>query len=337
VLAEVELAGISSCVPKRVVTNKELEALVDTSDEWIIKRTGIRSRHIAVEETANSMAGLACKRALASAGISKEAVGIIIACTVTGENLTPSMAGSVQKALGVKTCAAMDVSAGCTGFIYGLITAASLMHTLKAEAALVVASETLSKYADWSDRATCVLFGDGAGAAVLTRSEKPMMHFPMLCASPDEADVIVIKKEERPTPFNKKINTNTEYLRMKGREVFEYAVSAMEDALNALSLKCGSKPFTKIIPHQANAKIIDYVARAMNLRPEQFFVNIDEYANTSSATIPTALADAYQSGWLEEGDRVALVGFGSGLTSGGVVIDWTMPKKRSGENGRTYN
>jgi len=327
-LAPVEIAGVASCVPEKVVTNHELEKLVETSDEWISKRTGIKKRHIAVGETAVSMAVRASADALASSGIGKDDIGLIVACTVSGDNLTPAMASSVQRALEIPHCAALDISAGCTGFVYALVTAASLMDTLGADNALVVSSETLSKYTDWTDRATCVLFGDGAGAVVLKRSDKPRMHYPILNAVPDTDDAIVIKKEARTTPFGPPADDKKEYIRMKGSEVFTYASGVMEDTLRRLLELCGDKPYTKIIPHQANEKIIDYVMRTMRLDREQFFVNISEYANTSSATIPIAMADAYRAGWLRQGDRVALVGFGSGLTSGGVVIDWTMPNKK---------
>ena len=324
-LAPVEIAGVASCVPARVVTNFELEKLVDTSDEWISKRTGIKTRHIAVEETAVGMAAQASAEALAMSGVGKDDIGLIVACTVSGDNLTPAIASSVQRALDIPRCAAMDISAGCTGFIYALVTAASLMDTLGVNSAIVTASEVLSRYLDWTDRSTCVLFGDGAGAVVLTRSAEPHVFYPVLNAIPDTDDAIVIKKEARSTPFGLPVDGRMEYIRMKGSEVFTYASGVMEDTLRRLLELCGDKPYTKIIPHQANEKIIDYVMRTMRLDREQFFVNISEYANTSSATIPIAMADAYRAGWLRQGDRVALVGFGSGLTSGGVVIDWTMP------------
>ena len=322
-----EIAGVASCIPKKIVTNVELESLVETSDEWITKRTGIRTRHVAVEETATGMAAASAEQALAMSGVPKESVGLIVACTITGEDLTPSMASSVQKALGISSCAAYDVSAGCTGFIYALVSAASLMDALNADAAIVVASEAMSRYTDWSDRSTCVLFGDGAGAVVLRRSDKPHVLYPVLNAAPDMDDVIVLKKDARSTPFSKAENTETQYIRMKGADVFTYAVGVLEDTLKQLYARCGDKPFTKIIPHQANEKIIDYVMRTMRMRREAFFINIAEYANTSSATIPIALCDAWNAGWLRAGDRVALAGFGSGLTSGGVVIDWTIPNR----------
>ena len=324
-LAPVTIAGIGKCVPEKTVTNVELESLVETSDEWISKRTGIRSRHVVTEETATSMAISAARDALAMSGLNPNEIGAIVACTITGDDLTPSLAGRVQKALGIASCAAMDVSAGCTGFVYALVSAASLMDTLNKDAAIVVASEVMSKYTDWTDRSTCVLFGDGAGALVLRRSEIAHLLYPILEAVPDTDDVIVVKKENRSTPFTADYNVQRESIRMKGADVFTYAVGVMESTLHRLAEQCGDRPFTKIVPHQANEKIIDFVVRSMHMSREQFFVNISTYANTSSASIPIALCDAWESGWLNAGDRVALVGFGSGLTSGGAVIDWTIP------------
>ena len=326
-LAPVSITGIGKCVPEKVVTNDDLAKIVETSDEWISKRTGIRSRHVAVEETAIGLAVSAAKDALAMSGEKPERVGVIVACTITGEELTPSLAGQVQKALGIPVCAAMDVSAGCTGFVYALVTAASLMDALQQDVAIVVASEIMTKYCDWTDRSTCVLFGDGAGAVVLKRCEVAHLLHPILSATPDVDDVIVVKKEARDTPFTAEATPVRESIRMKGADVFTYAVGVLENTLNELSARCGDHPIDKIVPHQANEKIIDFVIRTMKFGRDQFFVNIATYANTSSASIPIALCDALESGWLNAGDRIAICGFGSGLTSGGAVIDWTIPSK----------
>jgi len=327
-LAPVSITGIGKCVPEKVVTNDELTKFVETSDEWISKRTGIRARHVAVEETAIGLAISAAKDALAMSCESPERVGVIVACTITAEELTPSLAGRVQHALNIPSCAAMDVSAGCTGFVYALVTAASLMDTLQKDVAIVVASEVMTKYCDWTDRSTCVLFGDGAGAVVLKRSEVARLLCPILSATPDVDDVIVVKKEARSTPFTGAVESKHESIRMKGADVFTYAVGVLENTLSELSAYCGDRPIDKIVPHQANEKIIDFVIRTMKFRREQFFVNIANYANTSSASIPIALCEAMESGWLSAGDRVAIVGFGSGLTSGGAVIDWTIQNKK---------
>ncbi len=327
-IAPVSITGIGKCVPEKVVTNDDLTKLVETSDEWISKRTGIRARHVAVEETAIDLAINAAKSALDMSGERPEDIGVIVACTITGEELTPSLAGRVQRALDIPVCAAMDVSAGCTGFVYALVTAASLMDTLHKDVAIVVASEVMTKYCDWTDRSTCVLFGDGAGAVVLRRSEVAHLLHPILSATPDVDDVIVVKKEVRSTPFTGEVETKRESIRMKGADVFTYAVGVLENTLSELSARCVDHPIDKIVPHQANEKIIDFVIRTMKFRREQFFVNIANYANTSSASIPIALCEAMESGWLHAGDRVAIVGFGSGLTSGGAVIDWTITNKK---------
>lgn len=322
-IAPVKIVGIASSLPKRIVTNHDLEQLVDTSDAWITKRTGISTRRIASEESAVGMGQKAAALAIEQAGIDKNDIGLIVSSTLTCEYITPSMASLIQKELDID-CACMDISAGCTGFVYALITAASLMETLRLDTALVVASEALSNYVDWTDRATCVLIGDGAGAVVLRRSATPHICCPTLGGTPDREESLLIKRERRKTPFKRTGRIKKQYLRMKGQEVFAFATAAVEDTLHKLLKQCGDKPFTKVIPHQANEKIIDYVIRKMDMHREQFFLNIGEYANTSSASIPIAMRDAYEKGWLKKGDRVALVGFGAGLTSGGVVIDWAI-------------
>ena len=322
-IASAQIAGIGSVLPEKIVTNFDMEKLVDTSDEWITKRTGIHTRRIATQETAIDMAADASAKALDMAGIDKDDIGLIVGCTFTSEMLTPAMASYVAKVLDIE-CATMDISAGCTGFITGVITAASLMDSLGLKAAIVVSSETLSKFVDWTDRSTCVLFGDGAGAVVLKRSETPRLHYPVLTGIPDPDDVLILHREKRETPFCKVDDFKEENIQMDGREVFTYAVGAVEDALNRMMEMCGDKPYTKVIPHQANEKIIDYVIRKTGLSKDQFFINIDKFANTSSATVPIAICDAYETGWLKAGERIALVGFGSGLSCGGIIIDWTI-------------
>ena len=308
---------------KKVVTNFDLEKMVDTSDAWISKRTGISKRHVVTTETAIGMAADATKKALEHAGIKASEIGLIIGCTITSEQITPAMASYVAKKIGVD-CATMDISAGCTGFVTALMTAASLMDTIGTDAAVIVASEALSKVTDWTDRSTCVLFGDGAGAVVIKKSDVQRMHCPVLSGKQDHDNVLYLNKDDRVTPFSEEVDTSPQYMRMDGREVFEYAVGAVEDALRKMQKCCADKPFNKVIPHQANVKIIDYVVRKFDLDKDQYFINISKYGNTSSATIPIAMCDAYEQGWLKKGDRVALVGFGSGLSSGGVVIDWTI-------------
>ncbi len=323
--ASVRITGLANSLPKTVVTNDDLAKLVDTSDEWITKRTGIHTRRIADEETALSLGADAARKALKHAGLEPNDIGLIVVCTIASECVTPSLACMIQRELGIDNCASMDISAGCTGFVYALVSAASLMETLQVKNALVVASEIMSSVIDWTDRSTCVLFGDGAGALVLSQSDTPGIHCPILCAVPDIDHAITLKREGRQNPFlSKTVDAKSEYLQMKGKEVFTFATDAMEKTLLAMQECCKDKPFTKVIPHQANAKIIDCVIRNTSFTKEQFFIDIGDFANTSSATIPIAMQDAYERGWLKKGDRVALVGFGAGLTYGGVVIDWEL-------------
>ncbi|MGI6161662.1 MAG: 3-oxoacyl-ACP synthase III family protein [Christensenellales bacterium] len=319
-IGEIEIISVGKSLPEKILTNTDLESMVDTSDEWITKRTGIKRRRVCTDENARSLATKASLQALERAGIKPSDLGFIVASTVTNTEITPSLAGGVQREIGSE-CPCMDVGAGCSGFIYALVTASGLMETLECEYALVIAAEVLSDYVDWSERSTCVLFGDGAGAVVLKRGRRGL-HYPILEGSADIDDTIIIKRELRKTPFNNVEDIKPEYLRLKGQDVFIYATSALESIMDKMQRLCGDKPFTKVIPHQANEKIIDYVIRKTGYEKDQFFINIDEYANTSSATIPIALCDAQESGWLKHGDRLALIGFGSGLTCGGVVVDW---------------
>ena len=319
----VKIAGIGRSLPEKQVTNFDMEKLVDTSDEWIRKRTGISTRRIITTERTIDLAAQAAREAISHAGIDKDDVGLIIGSTFTSEYLTPAMASFVAKDLDI-VCPTLDVSAGCTGFITALIAASSMMDALCIDTAVVVAAEGISKFVDWTDRSTCVLFGDGAGAVVLRRSETQHMHYPVLTGVPDKDDVLILWRKARETPFCKPEAILDENIHMDGREVFTYAVCAVEDALSKMQVKCGDKPYTKVIPHQANVKILDYVIRKVGLERDDVFVNIEKYANTSSATIPLALCDAQESGWLKKGDRIALVGFGSGLSCGGVVIDWAI-------------
>ena len=323
-IAPVKIAGIGEGLPKTIITNKMMEDVVDTSDEWIKQRTGIQQRHILTDDSIVSISIKACMNALDSAGVTPDEIGMTVACTLSSDYITPSLAGCIQKSLGLPYGPAFDLSAGCTGFIYALVSAASLMDTLAVDTALVVSGEGLSRKINWSDRASCVLFGDGAGAVVLKKSKTACLNYPLLMGKSDTNDVLVIKNNLDDTPWHVYDKEQNDKLQMKGREVFEFASEVLATTLEYLKEKCGDKPFNKIIPHQANTRIIDYVSRITGFKQDQFFLNLSRFANTSSASIPLALWDAYKQGWLVSGDRLALVGFGSGLTWGGVVVDWTL-------------
>jgi len=317
-IAPVKIVGIGEGLPKQIVTNKMMEQIVETSDEWITQRTGIRQRYILTDDNVVSISVDASKKAIEKAGLSAQDIGLIVASTLASDYRIPSLAGCVQRDLEISDCPAFDVSAGCTGFIYALV------ETLHVDTALVLAGEGVSKNINWSDRSTCVLFGDGAGAIVLKRDSVGTIHYPILMGRSDRENTLTIKNKDDHTPWYQYPQEQNTKLVMKGREVFTFASEVLADTLNRLKEQCGDKPFTKIIPHQANSRIIEYVCRTTGFTHDQFFLNLSQYANTSSASILLALWDAYKQGWLAPGDRLALIGFGSGLTWGGVVVDWTL-------------
>ncbi|MBN2878790.1 MAG: beta-ketoacyl-ACP synthase 3 [Clostridia bacterium] len=319
-----KITGVGSYLPETIVTNAMIEDILDTSDEWIIKRTGIRQRRVVKDETTTYMAVEAAKRAVENAGIKSENIELIIGSTISGDVSSPAIASYVQRTLGCENVAAMDVAAGCTGFIYAMATAISLMETLNKNTAVVVASENLSCRSDWSDRSSCILFGDGAGAVVIERSESNSIYHPVLHAIPDTDDVLYVASSKYAHPWSKDIATDDCAIRMDGKKVFAFAVDAVEKTLNELTELCGDKPITKIILHQANNRIIRYAATSSSYDKDQFFVNVDRLANTSSASIPLAIDEAAREGWLKKGDVVALVGFGAGLSYGGIIIEWAI-------------
>ena len=304
-----------------VVTNTMLEDILDTSDEWIKKRTGISERRVVTDETTTTMAIEAAKSALECAKVDASDIDIIIGSTVTGDMATPAIASYVQRGLGCDNVAAMDVAAGCTGFIYALACAVAMLDTLNKDTALVVASENLSTRADWTDRSTCILFGDGAGAVVVQRNDKNCISHPVLHAIADTDDVLYIPNAKVDHPWSENLASGDCAIKMEGKKVFAFAVDAVEKTLNEL-VELSEKPITKIIPHQANNRIIRFVAQSSIFEKEQFFVNVDKLANTSSASIPLAMHQAHRENWLKKGDVVALVGFGAGLSYGGIIVEW---------------
>ena len=341
-----EIIGTGRAVPKNRVTNDDLAAKIETSDEWIRSHTGIGSRYIADENTACSdLAVEAAKNALAmSAGYTgnnaaerdKAAAGvaasidIIVLATATADYIgTPSTACVVQHRLGAVKAAAMDISAACTGFVYGMETAAGLLSiSANRKRALVICSEILTRMADWNDRSTCVLFGDGAGALVLDKTdgnEKNGLLQTLLFADGSGYESLVARRGGTRSPF--KIGEVIEkpvYIEMNGQEVYNFAVKAVTDTVNAL-IKTGEiniDEIARIIPHQANARIVQAAAKRLRLPAEKFYLNIEEYANTSSATIPIAMDEMNRNGLLKKGDLILTVGFGGGLTYGGNIIIW---------------
>jgi len=326
-LIPVGISGIGSYVPERVMTNAELEKLVDTSDEWIRTRSGIRERRIAAADVATSdLAFIAAERALADAGIKASDLDLIIMATITPDYPWPAAACLVQDRLGAHGAAAFDLSAGCTGFVYSLAVGSQFIQTGMYRNVLVIGGDTLSKIINWEDRTTCVLFGDGAGAAVLQPVEEGSGFLSFdLGAEGAGANLLYQPAGGTRRPISEESLARREnFLHMSGREVFKFAVKVMgESSLRALE-KAGlsQEDISYFVPHQANIRIIEAAAKRLNLGMDKVFVNVHKYGNTSAASIGIALDEAVKDGKIKKGDNIVLVGFGAGLTWGATVIKW---------------
>lgn len=323
----VGILGTGMYAPERRLTNQELETMVETSDEWIVSRTGIRERRIAAPEQATSdLAYEASLKALAAAGISADQLDLIIVATITPDMFFPSTACILQEKLGAKKAAAFDLSAACSGFIYGLANAAGFIATGAYQYALVVGADCLSRITDYTDRNTCILFGDGAGAAVLGRvPEGRGFRSFELGADGSGGELLNIRGGGSRLPASEKtIAERNHYIYMNGREVFKFAVRVMgnaaEEALRKAGL--GKEDIDLLVPHQANIRIIQSALERLNLPEDKCLINVDRYGNMSAASIPVALAEAVEEGRVSEGDRLVLVGFGGGLTWGASVLVW---------------
>ncbi len=322
----VRVLGTGSSVPEKVVTNFDLERMVDTSDEWITTRTGIKERRIAApSEATSTFALLASRKALESAHVDPDELHCIIVATVTPDMLFPSTACILQEALGAKNAFAFDLEAGCTGFVYALAVAEKYLLSEGKGKALVVGAETLSKIVDWQDRATCVLFGDGAGAAVLGLDERPGIIATYLGADGGGAHLLELPAGGSRMPASlETVEKRLHYIKMNGNEVFKFAVRVVEEASRKVLAKAQKTidDVSLFIPHQANIRIIQSAAKRLGIPEEKVFVNVDRYGNTSAASIPIALDEALREQRIREGDIVLLVGFGAGLTWGAALIEW---------------
>jgi 3-oxoacyl-[acyl-carrier-protein] synthase-3 len=342
----IEIIGTGRAVPPKRVSNDDLAAQIDTSDEWIRSHTGIGNRHIAEENVACSdLAVEAAKNALAmtagytgedpsqrdkAAATAAETIDIIVLATVSADFIgTPSTACLVQERIGAKKAAAMDISAGCTGFVYGLETAAGLLKIgAERRRALVIGSDVLTRITNWDDRGTCVLFGDGAGAAVIEKTDGEIrsgLIRSILCADGSGYENLMMRRGGSRNPFKKgEVVSETVYIDMKGQEVYNFAVKAITGTIEELmkGAGIGVDGITRIIPHQANARIVQAAAKRLRIPLEKFYLNIEEYANTSAASIPIALDEMNRNGQLKKGDLILTVGFGGGLTFGGNIIIW---------------
>jgi len=324
----VRVAGTGSYLPERIMTNRELEETVDTSDEWITSRTGIRERRIAKDgEFTSHMASAAARRALDQAGIAAADIELIVVATITPDTLTPATACYVQQQLGAFKAVAFDVSAACSGFLYAMELARHAVGAGAFRNALIVGAEKLSAFVDWNDRNTCVLFGDGAGAAVLVPSTNGGGRILSSCLGTDGAQAELLNIPGGGSACPALHGGNPEKpaaLAMQGREVFKHAVNAMRKAaiegIAAAGLAIGD--IDLIIPHQANLRIIDAIVDRLDFKKENVYINLDKYGNTSAAAVAIALDEAHREGRVKRGDRILLVAFGAGLTWASAVIEW---------------
>ena len=321
------ISGVGSYVPARVLTNAELEKMVDTSDEWITSRTGIKERRLAATtEFTSDLAVHAALRAMQQAGVTAEQIDLIIVATITPDMPFPSTACLVQQKIGAHRAAAFDLEAACSGFIYGLEIAQQFIMSRTYDAVLVIGAEKLSSIVDWKDRNTCVLFGDGAGAAVL--QNRPNAHgllTAVMGADGRKADLLFMAGGGSRCPATaESVASGMHYLRMEGKETFKSAVQAMQTAATEALRRCelDISRIKCIIPHQANRRIVDAVCKRLGAKPEQLFVNLHKSGNTSAASVAIALDEAVASGRVQRGDLILMVVFGAGLTWGAAVIEW---------------
>lgn len=326
-IKDVGIIGLGTYLPEKIMTNKDLENIVDTSDEWIVSRTGIRERRIASTDMATSdLATRAAEKALIDAGITADEIDLIIVATATPDMSFPSTACLVQANLKASNAAAFDLAAGCSGFVYGIVTGSQFIKAGLYKKVLVIGAETLSKILDWTDRNTCVLFGDGAGAAVLAETESGYgIIGAQLGADGSGGDLLKLPAGGSRNPASAEtVTQRMHFVHMNGNEVFKFAVKIMgEAAINALEQAgLSANDVDCLIPHQANNRIIQSAAKRLKLPMDKVIVNVDKYGNTSAASIPIALEEAVHGGKIKQGDIVVLVGFGAGLTWASAVIKW---------------
>jgi 3-oxoacyl-[acyl-carrier-protein] synthase-3 len=326
--ARIGITGLGVHVPERVVTNDDLREYVDTTDEWIVERTGIHERRIAADnEALTDIALPAARDALQEAGVTGEDVDLVISATVTPDMLFPTSSALMADALGADEAGAYDLLAGCTGFVYAIAQAYAMLAAGLSRRALVVGGDVLSKILDWGDRSTLVLFGDGAGAVVMEPvSQGGFLGFEL------GADGAGGEHLWLPGSGSRRFEDADSLVKMNGREVFKFATRVMVSSAEAILAQCGRSvdEIDVYVPHQANKRIIDHAVAKLGIAPERTVVNVDRFGNTSSGSIPLALADARSDGRLTEGSLVLLTGMGAGLTWGSALIEWTLPRPPAG-------
>ena len=327
ILIKAGIAGLGKYVPEQIVTNADLEKIVDTTDEWIVARSGIRERRIAPSEMAASdFAVIAAREAIADAGITAAEIDLVIVATNTPDMLFPATACLVQDRIGAKNAGAFDLAAGCTGFMYAYIVGSQFIATGAYRNVLVIGSENLSKIINWKDRKTCVLFGDGAGAVVLRQADPGSGILSCKLWSDGSGGPLLRLPAggSRLPASHDTVENNLHYIQMKGRDIFKFAVRATGKAANEVLAAAGleKSDIDYFIPHQANVRIIEAAAKRLGLTREKVLINADRYGNTSTASIPIALAEAARSGKFKKGDHLLMVGFGAGLTWAAAVVKW---------------
>lgn len=321
-MTTIRIVGTGSCLPKQVVTNDDLSKIMDTSDEWISSRTGIKERHLVINETTAEMSAEAAKQALSEAGMKAEELDLIILGTVSGDHVTPSTACEVQSKIGAVNAVAFDINAACSGFMFAMNTAYAYIQSGIYQNALIIGAETLSKIMDWTDRSTCVLFGDGAGAAVVKADEKGLIRF---VQNSDGAKGMVLACQNRlnnnPLVENSK---DLHYVDMDGQEVYKFAVSTVPTSINQVLEEAGLtvSDIKYFLLHQANMRIIQSVAKRLKADLDKFPTTLEHYANTSAASVPILLDEVNKKGLLQKGDKLVLAGFGGGLTWSAAVLEW---------------
>jgi 3-oxoacyl-[acyl-carrier-protein] synthase-3 len=323
----VGLTGIGAYAPEQVLTNADLEGMVDTSDEWIFTRTGIKERRIAsTEQAASDLALPAARAALDQAGVDPEELDLVVVATATPDMLFPATAAIVADTLGARNAAAYDLLAGCTGFVYALSQAYGAVATGLSKKALVIGAEVLSRITNWEDRSTCILFGDGAGAAVVQPiGEGGIVGFELGADGSGGPDLCVPAGGSRLPASSEALDEELQFIKMNGPEVFRFATRVMVTSAEELLAVCGAgiDDIDLYVPHQANKRIVDHAVKNLGLDPDKVLMNIDRFGNTSSASIPICLAEAQAEGRLEEGTRVLMSAVGAGLTWGSAYLTWT--------------
>ncbi len=325
-MSNIRIAGIGAYLPPLVVTNDKISEFVETNDEWIVKRTGVSERRISEGENTSDISTKAAKIALERAGVDSKDLDLIIVATISPDMFIPSVACLVQSNLDADNAACFDISVACSGFVYALEVAKGMMKSMNYKNALVIGAEVLSKVTDWTDRSTCILFGDGAGAAVLKqeKDETKGIIKSYLRADGKKGEALTIGGTDFDTPFSKEKMIADRLIRMNGREILRFAVSAIVEAVTEVlkDTDVSLDEIKYIVPHQANYRIIKSAAQKLELDEEKFYLNLDRFGNTSGATIPIALNEMYEKNLINKGDKFILVAFGGGLTYAATLIEW---------------